>query len=154
VRHLRPNDDTVDRAGRDNVSARRVFRDAATGEYITKAEAEQRPAETVSETVVDDTANEYRPWNSRQVRIVPSSNEGPAVNIPGVPEHIEWTDVAAFLVSLGIDLNHITRDGVTVGWDNIACDVPALNANGKPYLDLNTGHVAVHRICIPVHHDE
>ena len=30
---------------------RKIYRDAETGEFITKEEAEQRPSETVSETV-------------------------------------------------------------------------------------------------------
>jgi hypothetical protein len=57
------------------------------------------------------------------------------VNIPGVPEQIEWTDVAAFLTSLGLDLNHITRDGVAPSAGTTSPATCSPNAAGKRYLD-------------------
>jgi hypothetical protein len=93
---------------------------------------------------------EVHRMSTRLVSRVDDAREGPAMNIPGVPESIEWEAVAEFLTGLGIDVSYVTADGVVIGWDSITCTVIARNADGHAYLDRSRDEPATHRVSIPI----
>jgi hypothetical protein len=97
----------------------------------------------------------FTPSNSLFTKTVDPEQEGPAVNIPGVPDSIDWSDVKAFLERIGIDLHDVPRDNqVTIGYDSITCKVMAKNEKGNRYLALDGKTVAMHHVSIPIRHPE
>ena len=76
---------------------------------------------------------------------------GSRMNVPGIPSSIPIQRVRELLTELGLDINHVTRDGVLIGWNDITCTVFALNEAGQLYVGQGD-EAATHRISIPIDH--
>lgn len=78
------------------------------------------------------------------------------MNIPGIPDSIEWAKVEEFLTGLGIDVRLVRRpkegQAIGIGWDAITCDVDALR-DGVRFVG-DDGQVMTNHIVIPIIHPE
>lgn len=72
------------------------------------------------------------------------------ISIDAVPESVTLERVCDLIRSLGIDPDHVTDEGITIGAYAIRCNVYATNADGHRYLDETGEAVAKHQISIPV----
>ena len=79
------------------------------------------------------------------------------VNIPGyteLPDSVPWSAVNDFLLSIGIDVNHVPGiSKICIGHSSIEVDLYAQTPGGDRYLDTKD-RAAVHHLIIHIDHEE